>query len=153
MIKEQSYLEVLEYLRNIPNTNGINTNLIRLLTERALRKYTEERRPRYISEAAKIEAVKHNVQLNINTHNGIHKPRKMGVMITLDHCNPVGELVDRIMIKNNIIKDVLNDNFTAIITKNEDDSLNKLGYRRKRGKNGKKYSDCYIEAGIQEKNY
>jgi|LGOV01.1.fsa_nt_gb hypothetical protein len=144
-ITDSEYITILEQLRIISQNEDTNEKIVRILINRTLRKYTEERPPTFISNGAQILAKEKNVELVIIRHSHIHKPIKQGVLITLEHCTPVNELVDQVLDGKVSIADILENNITAIVTRVEDKKLNSAGYRLKRPGG---YIKCYTQPGI-----
>lgn len=139
---------VLISLRNYSPTTSGEKKLYKKTIEAILRKYSEQRPPTHISDKAKAAAASLGIALNINQnircHADLHKLCKLGLDVTLDHCNPIDELIGKVTNTTIQVNNILNDNITALITTSENKKLQK-DYKKNRP-NG--YRDCYEKVGI-----
>lgn len=146
----QAYVNVIREFKKIyDNSNDeLEKKLVSNAVGQVLRKKTEYEEPKFISIKAKEEFDKYSIRRVLN-HGDIHKINQT-IKIQLDHCNPVNELVDRILVKGDDIAKIVDDNYTAIITKDDDNLLNENKFRSKRP-NG--WEDAYEKSGVKFKSY
>jgi len=141
----QSYINVIKELHNIyiKSSYDLEKKLIWNAVVDVLRKKSEYETPRYISIKANEYFNQNNIK-RITKHGDIHDINAQ-LKITLEHCNPINKLVERLLINGESISNVVQDNFTAIITKEEDKCLD-TNFRRERP-NG--WEQAYKESGIE----
>lgn len=147
---KQAYINVICELKKMydKSTDELERKLISNAVGQVLRKKTEYEDPKFISLKAKEEFEKHSID-RITKHSDIHEIN-LKIKIQLDHCNPVNQLVERILNEGEDVAKIVDENYTAIITKEDDDLINKNKYRSKRP-NG--WQDAYKKSGVSLETY
>jgi hypothetical protein len=151
-----TYAEMfLYFLTELKNKDGESHKIIKKAFTRAVRDWSDNK-PQFISKV-----VAGHFKINHPTINPFvvnHRPRnKYGLDLILEHTTPVNNIVKSLMSVNPTIDEVKQVMSThtgmAIITRDEDDHLKKMGYTTNRP-NGwmNTYNECNIEV-ITEEEY
>lgn len=143
-IEKGKYITLLERVRNLTQTE--DEILLKVITDRILRKYSEMRPPKYISKEVLLNAEKLGINVVINKHSDVLVTRKKGLKIRFEHSNSISSLVKRVLQTNEPIKQILDDNIVSIIMEEEDAKLNKNNYKVFRGDD---FRECYKSIGIE----
>jgi len=147
--RKEEYVNLLNELRRLAQKANYSDKLLRIIIDRLLRKYSEERPPRFISKKVLEEAMKLNLKLVIKKHGDILPIRRQGLKIMFEHVEPINQLVTLVINDNGDMNALLDRNIVAIIMKSEDQLLDEK-HRYNRGENP---LETYASLGIELVEY
>ncbi len=141
-----AYEIVIEELKTI--FKKYDDDLIKKIIENSiiqtLRKKSEYEVPKYISVLAHDSLAASKYQ--ISRHGHVHEINNLIEPIILDHCNPITDLVRKYLNNTLDSKQLIEQNFTAVLLRTEDKKLSKNKYKSKRSMGWEKaYEDCGIK--------
>lgn len=153
MKKETAFIEVIQQLLSIQSQDDDTMFLRDDAIKHILRKFSEERPPRYISKGVLDCAHNKGVTLNLKKHGSIHRVNKSGVPIILDYTTTIQDLLGNLKAGDSV-SSVLSQNFTAAILKSEDQKLNNSHFRVTRNGDWTKcYEDSRVNIEIEDNPY
>lgn len=123
-----------------------NEQLYNKILKALFRYDTDNYTSQFASRAALEKANDMDIDLKTLTWHTQPKFDKHRSIFHYEHCNPISQLCHDVLKTERDLADILNDNITCWILKNEDANLNNRGFRSERGNN---WQDCYQKCGIE----
>lgn len=145
-ISFEDEVKLLKYIRELYKESLTKKKrLYTYITKAVFRSATDDKKVKYVSKAALLEAKKRGIDLSKMTWTNQTKVDKKRKVFHYEHCNPIKELREAVLNTSENINEIIKKDITCWILKKENRVLDKK-YKAKRPNGWKKcYAKCKIE--------
>ena len=143
----ENKIKIIKAICNIyKESDDKKDSIFSYLLNWAFRDITNAKPVKYISKAALKIAKEKKVDLSKANYSALSKLDPDKEWLYYEHCNPIKELRLALLDANKEVEEIVKKDFVCWVTREENDRLNKKGYKYKRPGGWKK---CYKECGIE----